>query len=238
MIYPCQEAWLNLRCIARNASVFVSVDNSTLKEAYFKVIRPTRSLVLGRDALHARIRHRVPWISESRYNMAFLPDERCCHAPYLLERRFAAIELLKTSGFAADRIIVLRPDSMVSCDTMRTFLQEPFAPPRIIHAAGYPVSPLEPQQSNTCPSNVNDQWLYGDAPSVTTLLSAFPYLKTWHREWEQSSNFDKWWQHRHRNYLRAGHFFLNTEGIYGLMMQRLGLVCKLTTLVIRNYKKC
>lgn len=229
VVYSCRNPWAQLSCIAHKtgAHLFTSLETNAISKTYTDYLTPTKSILLNKSSLHSGIRKHIPWIHERPGNMVFLKDEQCCHAPYLLFRRFLLTE--ETHNFT--HVLMLRPDSVSNfdCDTTANMLKQE------VQGIVYEPSFSNEHSGHACPQSINDQWFWGDAHSVRLLLGSFPRLKTWHKTWEADPNFDRWWLKGNR--VQVGRFFLNTEGIYGKMLQSLNLTCKESQSLRFNRKK-
>lgn len=215
--YSCQEVWKELSCIVKKtgARLFTSLGDDKRDKEYAAYVGPSSAIYLSKKALHAGIRQHIPWIHETESNMTFLNDERCCHAPYILFRRFVLRNMIEDFT----NVLVVRPDSLSSLDCNKTaeLLM------RNIRGIEYRPAHSDAHNGHACPQSISDQWFFGDAGSVRMLLESFPNLSTWHKTWEADPHFDKWWL-KH-NKISKGRFFLNTEGIYGKMLQNLNITC-------------
>lgn len=147
--------------------------------------------------------------------MLFLKDEQCCHAPYLMFRRYYSTKMVNFKKFS--HVLIVRPDSNFECAKLAHSLNSDWKNRGIYH--GYSFT-RQKTENNSCPVSIQDQWMYGDSLSIVSFLNAFPKLKTWHKEWEQDH---KWWEHG--NILQPGKFFLNTEGVHGKLLQKLNATC-------------
>ena len=228
VVYPCQNPWKQLSCLVTrtNGTLFTSLEMNYMSKKYNTYMSPARKILLNMSELHAGIRKHIPWIHERKNNMVFLKDELGYHTPYIIYRRF----ILATALSDFSHVLVLRPDSLINCEAMAEMLM------RYIQGIHYWEAFSDEHNGHLCPQSINDQQFYGDATSVKNLLSAFPKLKYWHKEWESEPGFDKWW--KVNNIVRPAHFFLNAEGIYGKILQKLNLTCVKNTLPIKLEKKC
>ena len=231
-IYSNRKPWHAVTHLKRmtNATMVSFVDNPDLNTAWYQMVNPDLTIRMSTSEMHSKIRRVIPWIHERPDNMYFLPDEQCCHAPYLLYRRFEAMRRLPPVEAKDAQILVLRPDSMFDPHLMLNQLNHGF---RVIsHTPAFTAFYDPPHH---CPRSINDQWLYGPYADVKRILLAFENLTTWHKEWERDPNFVRWWTVG--NVLPSGKFFLNTEGVLGKILQATGQRCRMETHVdVQNVK--
>lgn len=221
VVYSCRKAWHDHACLVERtgATLIASLDDGPYVEAYKQVVRPSSTIVKTMRQMTGEIHAHIPWAYHVGGRLQFLVDEKCCHTPYLLHRRFVAMKTLDNLTRDFDHILVIRPDTTFNCETVSTHMTRWSNAIGMTVQTGFTAEYSPPH----CPRSMNDQWFFGDTNSVRTLLLAYPRLSTWHHEWRADHRFDKWWLVD--NKMRPGRFFLNAEGIYGKTVQKLGLNC-------------
>jgi hypothetical protein len=235
-IYACKEPWNQLRELHHisNATTVAFVENPALQRMWLDTIRPDLTILMTQQSVHAQIHRLIPWINDKGTNMHFLKAERCCHAPYILYRRYEAMSRLLQLHVSTNddaQVVVLRPDSTFDPKVVMTELQKRFN--EVTHASSFSSA----RGGHKCPQSVNDQWLMGRFQDIEKLLMAFPRLAEWHRVWERDPRYVEWWLANNR--VPDGKFFLNTEGIVGKMLQQCNLTCRTTNAVdVRLLKTC
>jgi hypothetical protein len=239
ILYPCEIAWDKLACLVNrtNATIFVATSDSPLVNKYNDKISPQSMFVVNQSMLHEKITKHIPWIHKKNNGRVF--DKSCpnyCTAPYIMYRRFSLLHTLSSLTF--DRVLIIRPDSSFSCRKVTEFVNSSIKK-GLYYVPDYSRGPHAEYRGNkTCPQSINDQWLFGDIKTITKILQAFPKLSKWYPEWNRKSNKDDWWDTRVNNRVRKGHFLLNTEGIYGKMIQELNINCIISKQLFWNIKIC
>lgn len=234
-IYACKKPWENIARLQRmtNATIVAFVDNPALLRMYQRVVRPELLVNMSHSHMQAEIRRIIPWIHKRGNDLHFLHDERCCHAPYILYRRYEAMKRLValrgTGDRESERVLVVRPDSVFDPNVLLAELRDETK--AVTHATAFSTQ----RNGYACPQSINDQWFFCPFDDVRTVLLAFENLTIWHKQWEHDPHYAQWWNNNNR--VPADKFFLNTEGIMGKMLQQTNRTCTAARHVTVTIKK-